>query len=118
MNNKVITFIGIALVIIGTIIGCIFNSDVAAITSFAVAAFGAGLAAANIWSTRKKEAPTWVVIVGIVLIGLGAFVAGFVGIFSESQLVDIIGYVIAIVMLLGGIFTVAFTKPKEIKADK
>ena len=67
--------------------------------------FGAGLAVANFWESRNKEAKSCLVILGIVLVGLGAFVAGLTGVITEAQVTAIIGYVFSLILIIAGIVT-------------
>ena len=71
-----------------------------------MAMFRAGLAVANFWESRNKEAKSCLVILGIVLVGLGAFVAGLFQLISKDQITQIISLVVSLVMLIASIVTV------------
>ena len=85
-------------------------------TIISIALIVAGLAVANLWESRNKEAKSWLVILGIVLVGLGAFVAGLFQLIAKDQITQIISLVVSLVMLIAGIVTVivANTTAKKI----
>lgn len=114
-----LSVIGIIFIIIGAIVGAIFNDfEVAVMCSFASVMFGAGLACAGLWDKRKPGTKNWVTILCIVLLGLGSFILGFTGQIEENKVVMIITYVVAIAMIISGLIIPAIknkmiTKKKE-----
>ena len=103
MDKKKIAFIiGIIMVIGGIIIGC-FSFPGAELTSFAMSLFGAGALCATLWKDRNKEVPSWLSIVALVMVGAGAFLIGFLGLLEMEVFNKLIGYVIAIVMIIIGV---------------
>ena len=106
MNKTISTTISIALIVAGAVICYFCKFELAQITGFAMTMFGAGLAVANLWESRNKEAKSWLVILGIVLVGLGAFVAGLFQLIAKDQITQIISLVVSLVMLIAGIVTV------------
>lgn len=99
-----LSIIGIIFIIIGAIIGAVFNGfEVAVMCSFASVMFGAGLACAGLWEKRKPETKNWVTILCIALLGLGSFVLGFAGQVAEDKVIMIITYVVAIAMIITGL---------------
>lgn len=106
MNKTISTIISIAFIFAGAVICYFCKFELAQITGFAMTMFGAGLAVANLWESRNKEAKSWLVILGIVLVGLGAFVAGLFQLITKDQITQIISLVVSLVMLIAGIVTV------------
>ena len=107
MKKNWLTIIGILMIVAGTAISYFAKWALADVTGFAVIMFGAGLATANMWNKRNKEAKTWASILSLVLVGLGAFVAGFGGIISESLVTTIISSVFGLVAIIAGLFITA-----------
>lgn len=102
-KNLIATIASITMIVIGAVITYFCKFPLATMTGFAVTMFGAGLAVATLWNGRDKEAKSWLVILGISLIGLGAFLAGIFGVMSEEQVKQIIGFVFAGIALIAGI---------------
>lgn len=105
MNKNILTVIGIVLAVVGAVVGSFIGFEAGQLTAFAVTMFGAGLAVANMWKGRKEETKTWLAVLSMALIGVGAFIAGITGIVSETQLTSVIGYAISIALVIGGIIT-------------
>ena len=77
MNKKLFgTILSIVLIVAGCIISYFAKFDVVQISAFAVTMFSAGLAVNQLWTGRSEGAKTWLVILGIALVGIGAFSAG------------------------------------------
>ena len=72
MKNKLFLIVSIAFIIIGAIISYFAKFPLAQISGFAVTMFGAGLAVGKLWNDRDKTAKSWLVILSMVLVGLGA----------------------------------------------
>lgn len=117
MKSKLVYFICIALVILGTV-ACHFSKIPAVqATAFAVTMFSAGLAVSKLWAERKGQTPTWLLILSLALTGVGAFVAGVTGVLAEEEITQIMGYVFSILSIIAGI-VVAFIKPKTATPKK
>lgn len=117
-KKKIFTLVGIVLVAAGVVLG-MFAFPAANITGFAVAVLGAGIAAYTLWKSRKEGTPKWVSIVSMILIGIGALVAGFLGLFDKEDFPAFIGYIIAAVVFIAGLLGYHFI-PKALakKEDK
>ena len=109
MKTKLFLIVSIALIVIGAVISYFAKLPLAQTSGFAVTMFGAGLACAKLWSDRDKTAKSWLVILSMVLVGLGAFFAGLTGVITETQVTDIIGYVISLILIIAGIVTSAIS---------
>ena len=103
MINKLFLIVSIAFIIIGAIIGYFAKFPLAQMSGFAVTMFGAGLAVGKFWNDRDKTAKSQLVILSMVLVGLGAFVAGLTGVITEAQVTAIIRYVFS--LIIAGIIT-------------
>ena len=105
MKNKLFLIVSIAFIIVGAIIGYFAKFPLAQMSGFAVTMFGAGLTVGKLWNDRDKTAKRWLVILSMVLVGLGAFVAGLTGVITEAQITAIIGYVFSLILIIVGIVT-------------
>ena len=105
MKNKLFLIVSIAFIIIGAIISYFAKLPLAQVSGFAVTMFGAGLAVGKLWNDREKTAKGWLVILSMVLVGLGAFIAGLTGVITEAQVTAIIGYVFSLILIIAGIIT-------------
>ena len=105
MKNKLFLIVSIALIIIGAIISYFAKFPPTQMSGFAVTMFGAGLAVGKLWNDRDKTAKSWMVILSMVPVGLGAFVAGLTGVITEAQVTAIIGYVFSLILIIAGIVT-------------
>lgn len=118
MKNKLFLIVSIAFIIIGAIISYFAKLPLAQVSGFAVTMFGAGLAVGKLWNDREKTAKGWLVILSMVLVGLGAFIAGLTGVITEAQVTAVIGYVFSLILIIAGIIaSVVANKPKAIKAE-
>ena len=116
MNKKIVFIVGIVLAIAGAIIGC-FSFPGADVVGLAMALFGAGTMCANMWKNRKKETPTWLTILSMCLVGVGAFLCGFVGILGFDNFKAIIDGIIAIVLIIIGAIIPTVANKKLDKKD-
>lgn len=105
MKNKLFLIVSIAFIIIGAIISYFAKLPLAQVSGFAVTMFGAGLAVGKLWNDREKTAKGWLVVLSMVLVGLGAFIAGLTGVITEAQVTAIIGYVFSLILIIAGIIT-------------
>ena len=101
----------IILIIAGVVVSYLGNFALADISGFAVTMFGAGLAAATLWGKRDTAKKLWVSVVGLVLIGAGAFALGFLG-FAENTMTMIISSVFGIVAIIAGLIVTAIQGKK------
>jgi len=112
MKKNWLTVIGILFIVVGTVISYFAKFPMADVSGFAVTMFGAGLATANLWNKRDKTAKTWLSVLSLVLVGLGAFVVGFGGIIAESLVTTIISSVFGFVAIIAGLIIPAIAKKK------
>lgn len=117
MKNKLFLILCIAVIVIGSAISYFAKIPEAQLLGFAVTMFGAGLLVANMWKERKPEVKSWLVILALALVGVGAFVAGITGVLSADQVKTIIGYTLALVLLIAGLITSAIAN-KTVKQIK
>ena len=117
MKTKLFLIVSIALIVIGAVISYFAKFPLAQMSGFAVTMFGAGLAVGKLWNDRDKTAKSWMVILSMALVGLGAFVAGLTGVITEAQVTAIIGYVFSLILIIAGIVTsvIADKATKKIK---
>lgn len=105
MKNKLFLIVSFAFIILGAIISYFAKLPLAQVSGFAVTMFGAGLAVGKLWNDRDKTAKSWLVILSMVLVGIGAFIAGLTGVITEAQVTAIIGYVFSLILIIAGIIT-------------
>lgn len=105
MKNKLPLFLSIALIVLGAIISYFAKFDTAQMVGFALTMFGAGTLASQLWKDRKEGVPAWTVILSLVFIGLGSFLAGLLRLMSEDQIKSLVTLTISIVLLIAGIVT-------------
>jgi len=103
MKKNWLTIIGILFIVVGTVITYFAKWALADVSGFAVTMFGAGLATANLWNKRDKTIKTWLSVLSLVLVGVGAFISGFGGIIAESLVTTIISSVFGFVVIIGGL---------------
>jgi amino acid transporter len=107
MNKKLFALIAsLSLIAIGCAILYFAQFNGADVTGFAITMFGAGLAVNQLWNGRKPEAKTWLVVLGIVLVGLGSFFAGLFAVMSIEQIKTYIGLIFAVILFVAGLVTV------------
>lgn len=105
MKNRLFLIVSFAFIILGAIISYFAKLPLAQVSGFAVTMFGAGLAVGKLWNDRDKTAKSWLVVLSIVLVGIGAFIAGLTGVITEAQVTAIIGYVFSLILIIAGIIT-------------
>ena len=113
MKKNWLTVIGILFIVAGAAISYFAKWELADVSGFAVTMFGAGLACANLWNKRDPRAKTWLSVLSLALVGVGAFVAGFGGIVSESLVATIITSVVGLVAIIAGLIVSAVNKSKS-----
>lgn len=113
MNKKLFVIFSVAFIIIGAVVSAFTGIPESQLIGLALAMFGAGGLCSAIWKERKKEANSFLVILTMALVGIGAFIAGVTGIMTEDTLKTIIGLVIAVVMIVIGIITSAMAQKKD-----
>ena len=101
MKKNIWLWIGIGLLVVGTVVAC-FTNILNDIPALAVAAFGLGSIIVSVWN--KSEKKDWVTILAIVFVSVGAFCCAFVGL-AQDTMTKVIAAVSALVMLLIGILT-------------
>lgn len=107
MKKNWLTIIGILFIVVGTVICYFAKWELADVSGFAVTMFGAGLATANLWNKRNQTAKTWMSVLSLVLVGVGAFVTGFGGVIAESLVTTIISSVFGFVVIIAGLIVSA-----------
>jgi uncharacterized protein YjeT (DUF2065 family) len=112
MKKNWLTIIGILFIVIGTVISYFAKWELADVSGFAVTMFGAGLASANLWNKRKEDAKTYLCIISLALVGVGAFIAGFTGLIAESTMTTIMASIFGFVMIIAGLIVSAVNKTK------
>ena len=110
MVNKILTVIGLALVVAGAAVAAATGFELAQLTGLAVTMFGAGLAAASLWKEREGKGKPWVNVLVLVLVTVGAFILGLTGVLSEWSVTTVIGCVVSVVLIIAGIVTGAVVK--------
>ena len=83
MKKTIFLIVGLIMLIVGVVMAQVGSFQLADISGFAVTMFGAGLAAATLWSKKETGSKTWLCLLGVVAIGIGAFMLGFAG-FAET----------------------------------
>lgn len=107
MNKKLFALITcLVLIAVGCVISYFAQSDIGKTAGFAVTMLCAGMAVNTMWKERKPEAKPWLVILGIVLVGLGSFVAGVFMLMTETQVKTYIGMIVAVILFIAGLVAV------------
>lgn len=112
MKKNWLTIIGILFIVVGVVISYLAKWELADVSGFAVTMFGAGLASANLWNKRSATVKTWVSVLSLVLVGVGAFIVGFGGIIAESLMTTIISSVFGFVVIIAGLIVPNMIKSK------
>lgn len=103
--NKILTWVGIILVVAGAIISVFAGIPQAELIGLASAMVGAGLLCTNIIKKAKTENKNKVLTyICIACIGIGAFISALAGI-SEDTMTQIIVTAIGLVSLIIGLVT-------------
>lgn len=117
MNKKLFALIILlSFIAIGCAISYFAQFDGAKITGFAVTMFGAGLAVNQLWNERKPEAKTWLVVLGIALVGIGSFIAGLFLVMDIEQIKTYVGLIFAVIVFISGL-VVTYIGNKKPKAS-
>ena len=118
MDNKKLfaILISLSFIAVGCAISYFAQFDGAKIAGFAVTMFGAGLAVNQLWNERKPEAKTWLVVLGISLVGIGSFVAGLFAVMSIEQIKTYVGLIFAVIVFIAGL-VVTYLGNKKPKAS-
>lgn len=107
MNKKLFGLIACLILIgVGCVVSYFAQTDIGKTAGFAITMLCAGIAVNKMWKERKPEAKSWVVILGIVLVGLGSFVAGVFMLMDETQIKTYIGLIVAVILFIAGIVSV------------
>lgn len=105
MKNKLMLIVALVMIIAGAVVGYFVKFEAVQLTAFAVTMLGAGLACATLWSNKKSGTKNWLVVLSMALIGIGAFLAGLMGVLSETQIQTIITGIFAGIAFIAGIIT-------------
>lgn len=115
MKKRVLLIVGLIVMIAGVIVSNFAKFTLADVLGYAVTMFGAGLAVAGMYEKRDPSVKTWVVWLGIILVGLGAFVLGFAGV-TEDTVKTIITAIFGLAVIIAGLIVpVAIPKNKKTK---
>lgn len=116
MKTSFFTVVAVALMFGGAVIAKYAGFAEADLVGFALTMLGAGLACSKLWKGRKESANKVLTILAMVLVGVGAFIAGLTGAVSESTVTTIIGYGFSLgLMLVGAVISVTANKTKAIE---
>lgn len=107
MKKNWMTIVGVLLIVVGACISYFAKWELADVSGFAVTMFGAGLATANLWNKRNPESKTWLCVLSLVLVGVGAFIIGFGGSIAESLVTTIISSVFGFIAIIAGLIVSA-----------
>lgn len=106
MKNKLgVVIASLLLMAIGCVIMFCCKFELAPIAGFGVTMTGAGVACCQLWNSRKEGTKSWVVALGIVLLGLGCFIAGLFLIMDTEKVKTFIGLLFAVLVFVFGIIT-------------
>ena len=103
MKKNWLTVIGILFIVVGVVISYFTKWELSDLLGFDSTMFGAGLVTANLWDKRDKTAKTWMAVLSLVLVGVGAFIVGFGGVIAESMVATIISSVFGFVAIIAGL---------------
>lgn len=112
MRKNTLLIIGLVFVIAGVAVAYFANFPQSDASGFAITMFGAGLATAQLWNKRDKTKKTWLALVSVLLLGVGAFLLGF-GQFSKDTMVTVISAVFGLVAIIGSLIVSAMQAQKE-----
>lgn len=114
MKKNFLVIIGILLIVAGCVFSYFANFPMADATGFAVTMFGAGLAAATMWGKRDKTKKTWLSVLALALVGVGAFILGFAG-FAENTMTTIISSVFGLIAIIAGLIISGINSAKSVE---
>lgn len=104
MKNKLFALIvSLTMIAVGCIVLYFAKFEPVQIGGFAVTMLGAGLAVNQLWTSRKEGSKTFLVILGIVLIGLGCFIAGLCLLMDVEQVKTFVGLIFAVITFVAGL---------------
>ena len=106
MKKNIFLIIGLLMVVAGIAIAYFAKFELADLTGFALTMFGAGIATSQLWQKRDKTQKTWLALLAISLVGVGAFVLGFGG-FSKETMTTVITMVFGLVGIIAGLVLAA-----------
>lgn len=112
MNKKLFVIFCVLFIVIGAAVSVFASIPESQIVGLALTMFGAGGLCSNIWKDKKKETNSFLVILTLVLVGLGSFIAGITGIMTDEKLKNIIALVVALVMIIVGIIVSSVNQKK------
>lgn len=107
MRKNWFTVIGILFIAVGVAFSYFTKWELSNLLGFASTMFGAGLATANLWDKRDRTAKTWMAVLSLVLVGVGAFTVGFGGVIAESTVATIISGVFGFIAIVAGLIVSA-----------
>ena len=113
MKKNWLTVIGILFIVVGVVISYFTKWELSDLLGFASTMFGAGLVCSNLWNKRDKTAKTWMAVLSLVLVGVGAFIVGFGGVIAESTVATIISSVFGFVAIIAGLIISAVANKKK-----
>ena len=114
MKKRILLIIGLIVMIVGVIVSNSAKFPLSDVLGSAVTMFGAGLAVASMYEKRDPSVKTWVVWLGIILVGLGAFILGFAGV-AEDTVKTIITAVFGLVVIIVGLIVPVVVPKKALK---
>ena len=107
MNKKLFALIiCLTFIAVGCAVSYFAQSDFTKVAGFAVTMLCAGIAVNQMWKERKPEAKSWLVILGIILVGAGSFIAGVFMLMTEAQIQTYIGMIVAVILFIAGLVAV------------
>jgi peptidoglycan/LPS O-acetylase OafA/YrhL len=113
MKKNIFLIIGIIVLIVGVVVSYFGGFAMADDAGFAMTMFGAGLIASQLWDGRDKSKPTWLSVVSIACIAVGAFLLGFLH-FDKESMGTIISTVFGLAAIIGGLI-IGFFQTKQLK---
>ena len=104
MKKNIFLIIGLLMVIAGVTIAYFAKFELADMTGFAL--FGAGIATLQLWQKRDKTQKTWLTVLAVSLVNVGAYLLGFGG-FNKETMTTVITMVFGLVGIIAGLIIVA-----------
>lgn len=106
MKKNIFLIIGLLMVVAGVAIAYFAKFELADMTGFALTMFGAGIATSQLWQKRDKTQKTWLAVLAVSLVGVGAYLLGFGG-FSKETMTTVITMVFGLVGIIAGLIIAA-----------